>query len=110
MQATIDVTNRRRTVQQEYNVKHGITPTTVVREIGAMPMMEEDVYEMSPKLANKLAKELPAGEVLSLDEIRKRIKEADRRMKRCAKELSFEEAGKARDEMRFYQELELSFS
>ena len=108
MRETIDVTERRRKVQEEYNALNGITPKTVHREIALLPMMEEDVYELAPQEAKSAPASL--GEDLSLNEIRKRIKEAERRMKRYAKELSFEEASKARDEMRFYQELELSFS
>jgi len=106
MEATINITEKRRLVQQAYNEKHAITPKSTQRDIAVMPMMEEDIYDLTPQAV----KDLPVGEVVSLEQIRSRIKEAERRMKRCAKELSFEEASKARDEMRFYQELELSFS
>src|SRR5690625_5760126 len=33
MQKVIDETNRRREIQKEYNEKHGITPTTIQKEL-----------------------------------------------------------------------------
>ncbi len=106
MKKTIETTENRRKVQQKYNEQHGIIPKTVRREIALLPMMEEDVLELAPPKK----REQESGEVLSLAEIRKRLKEAESKMKRAAKDLQFEEAAQARDEMRFYEELELSFS
>lgn len=105
MQVTIDITNRRRKLQQEYNEKHGITPKSVVRKIELLPIMEEDVYEMDPKEPKYVVEE-----DLTLAEIKKRIKIFEKKMRQAATDLQFEEAAKIRDEMRFYQNLELTFS
>ena len=40
---TLEITNRRRTIQKEYNEAHGITPKTVRREIALLVEPEEEV-------------------------------------------------------------------
>ena len=50
IKSTVDITEKRRILQQEYNEKHGITPKTVKREIAALVEAEpeEAAYE-TPK-------------------------------------------------------------
>lgn len=47
MQRAMDETSRRRTVQEEYNLKHGVTPTTIVKSIRAAitPEVLGDEYD-----------------------------------------------------------------
>lgn len=97
---TLEVTEERRKVQQAYNEKHGITPKTVKREIVAL-VPEEVVEEMA---AEKTLKH----PYLTQEEIDKKVKELESLMKQAAKEYRFEDAAQFRDEMRKYQQIELS--
>ena len=92
MEKAIDETNRRRSIQEEYNKAHGITPTTIrkaVREVIAISKatsapsaeIDKDIESMSPK------------------EIEKLIKEINKKMHRAAAELNFEEAAVLRDKI-----------
>lgn len=98
---TIEITNKRRKIQADYNEKHGITPKSVIREISA-PLeakVEETVEEVvAPKMIH---------EHLSLEEVDKKVKFYESEMKKAAKELRFEEAVFFRDQLRKYQQLEL---
>lgn len=90
MQRAMDTTKKRRDIQQAYNSKHGITPTTVKRSL------DEDLKTQdNGELYNKSKKmdKMPAAE-------RKKILlELNKRMKEPAKQLEFEEAARIRDEI-----------
>lgn len=92
MRKAIDETNRRRSIQHEYNERHGITPTTIQKAV-------RDLISIS-KAANtagvKLSKDL---ESMDEKELMKLIHELNKRMHRAAAELNFEEAAKIRDEI-----------
>lgn len=104
MQKAIDVTKQRRAYQEAYNLKHGITPKTVRRE--SSTLVEEE--EKAAKSSNHILKQAEASHhLLTLSEIRKEIKECEKKMKLAAKEMQFEEAAAWRDKMKEYQELEL---
>lgn len=90
MQAAIDETNRRRTIQENYNTEHGITPTSVAKEIGEglraiIPMKEDD---KKPKLD---LKKIPKDEYGTL------IKELTGQMELASANLEFEKAAELRD-------------
>lgn len=90
MQAAIDETNRRRDIQEAYNKEHGITPTSVAKEIGEglraiIPMKEED---KKPKLD---LKKIPKDEYATL------IKELTSQMELASANLEFEKAAELRD-------------
>lgn len=106
---TIAITTKRRQIQTEYNLKHGITPRTVKREIA--PLIEE--FEEAPEITKKekrKQKKLPItkNEYLTTKELDLKIKELEGEMKLAAKELRFEDAAALRDLLRKYQELEIS--
>ena len=101
---TLEVTKKRREIQKQYNQEHGITPRTVRREIALLPMMEQTI-ESAKKEA---AVHLPLHEVaqeFTVEEIRSLIKKLTLQMKKAAKELRFEDAASARDELRSYEEM-----
>ncbi len=90
MQYAIDLTNKRRQIQEAYNKKHGITPTTTIRKLDENLKMEE--YDDLAWKRNKMEK-MPASE-------RKKILiELNKVMTKAAKELNFEEAIRLRDEI-----------
>ena len=109
IQRTIDVTEARRTIQQAYNAEHGITPTTVRRDIAMLvELKEEDT--LYPH-AETESFHLKAGEdmhhYLTEDEVLKKIAFHDKEMKRAAKEMRYEDAARERDLMKKYQNIEL---
>ena len=90
MKAAIDETNRRRGIQEAYNTEHGITPTSVAKEIGEglraiIPAKEDD-----KKLKLNLAK-IPKDEYKSL------IKDLTSQMELASANLEFEKAAEIRD-------------
>lgn len=88
MQRTIDETNRRRSVQEAYNKKHGITPRGVSKEIekGIRPDLPEEA-----KRAKLDLKKIPKDEYSHL------IKDLTAQMELAAANLEFEKAAELRD-------------
>lgn len=85
----IEETNRRRTIQTAYNKKHGITPTSIKKEINSL--IEQ---ELSSSVGlDKVEKELAQSNIDGL------LKEKERQMKLAAQELQFELAAILRDEI-----------
>ncbi len=105
----VEITENRRTIQQEYNQEHGITPTTVKREIALLvePEVEEEIsYSKGARWTErKVAEE--KHEYLTPDEIRHKISDYDKQMKQAAKEMRYEDAIHFRDLMRKYQQMEV---
>lgn len=96
---TLEVTERRRAIQIAYNQEHGITPQTIIRDLGV---------EMGlPKEEEILLNDEENDEYLSQKDLEKKIKECERKMKKAAKEHNFEEAARLRDLMHKYQDMEL---
>jgi excinuclease ABC subunit B len=90
MQYAIDLTNKRREIQEAFNKEHGITPKTTIRKLDENLKMEE--YDDLAWKRNKMEK-MPAAE-------RKKILiELNKAMTKAAKELNFEEAIRLRDEI-----------
>lgn len=88
MRQTIDETNRRREIQEQYNIEHGITPTGINRAIdkGMRPDLPEEA-----KTAKLNLKKIPKDEYKSL------IKDLTAQMDLAAANLQFEQAAELRD-------------
>jgi excinuclease ABC subunit B len=96
---TLAITEERREIQRAHNLAHNIIPKTVKREI--VPLIpEEEVLEA--------AAEKTEHPYLTQDEIDKKVKELETLMKQAAKEYRFEDAAQYRDELRKFQQIELS--
>jgi excinuclease ABC subunit B len=92
MQKALDETERRRTIQEEYNEKHGVTPTTIQKEIrdvirATHAAEEAGVYEGEQTKVSKMSK----------PERQKLIASLEVEMKEAAKALDFERAAQLRD-------------
>ncbi|WP_270961606.1 excinuclease ABC subunit UvrB [Campylobacter upsaliensis] len=96
MQEAIDTTNERRKLQEEYNKKHKITPTSVKRNL-EQSLKNEDMGEIYRKSA-KLEK-MPASERAKI------VKELRKEMLEAAKNLEFEKAAVLRDEIKKLKDL-----
>ena len=121
MQRAIDETDRRRAVQEAYNIEHHITPKSVtkdVKELIELTKIEEDMVTdgkgLSPKKGKKkssaagmdhghepYAQDADATKVaeITAEELYNKIEELDRQMKAAAKQLEFEKAAKLRDQL-----------
>jgi excinuclease ABC subunit B len=105
MQMTIDETNRRRSIQMEYNEEHGITPKTR-RNTREEILNKQSILDIRGVNKNayvepeepSLAAD-PVLEYMSRDKIEKMIENTDRKMKKAAKELDFIAAAQFRDEL-----------
>mgnify|MGYP004501381501 FL=1 len=85
MEKAIKETERRRTIQEEYNKKHNITPTTIVKPIPELiKNNDKNINEKISNFKNKKDKE-------------KTIKQIEEEMKKAASELDFERATELRD-------------
>ncbi|MEK7333912.1 MAG: excinuclease ABC subunit UvrB, partial [Candidatus Binatota bacterium] len=94
MKRAIDETSRRRRMQAAFNKKHGITPQTVVKSLGArlVEVYEAD-YVTVPLVAEKAGKYKP-------DDIPRLVQQLKKEMKRAAENLEFEKAAELRDRIR----------
>jgi len=104
---TLAITDRRRTIQMEYNKKHGITPKTIKRDLGVeMGAPKEVLYhEITEPVLTVHEKK---NEYLTQKDLEKKIKEYERLMKQAAKEYRYEDAAKYRDLMRKYTAMEVN--
>lgn len=102
MQATIDETNRRRTIQMRYNEEHGITPTAIRKEINtsALAGLYKDPEEEKRRLSAAIREGWKHAEWQRMDAkaLQKAIDQKRRQMLAAAKETDFEKAAFLRDE------------
>ena len=99
MQRSIDETDRRRAVQVAYNEKHGITPTSIVKDI--KDIMEGAYAATGQNRRDRQAAEADtAYDVIGAEPIKniaKEIKRLEDKMYQHARNLEFEEAAQTRD-------------
>lgn len=107
MQIAIDEVNRRRKIQLEYNMEHGITPVSIQKGIREKLIKRAEVKEGKKELSVKLT---PKGKEIEIEKIKaddltphdleQTIKRLRRAMLESAKALEFEKAARIRDKIR----------
>lgn len=90
MKTAIEETERRRKIQEAYNLKHHITPQTIEKQIGELieatkVAEEEGIYQVN------------ANQLKSKKERERLIGKLEKEMKQVAKDLQFERAAELRD-------------
>lgn len=93
MKKAIDETERRRGIQEEYNKKHGITPTTVKKAVRKVIEATKAAEEQAEYYAGKSPLELTKKELTEY------IKKLEKEMKQAASDLQFERAAQLRDQI-----------
>lgn len=92
MRKSIDETNRRRIIQNEYNEEHGIIPRTVFKEI--RDVIEATVAE------EEVEYNISGDETMDIKDIEEMISNYEKEMKQAAMDLQFERAAELRDKIK----------
>jgi excinuclease ABC subunit B len=104
MQIAMDETERRRILQQEHNLKHGITPQTIKKGIGGgvIDTLKEGgikLEQIEDEHNNK------RSTYSSVEEVELTVAKLREKMMRASRRLDFEQAAKLRDEIKDLSEL-----
>ncbi len=102
MKQAIDETNRRREIQQDYNQKYDIIPTTIKKNIASI---FETVYETDHEQVDNVSETL--AEYESADSLNDIIKAMEDEMNQAARELAFEKAAELRDQIKALKKIML---
>ena len=109
MRYTIEETERRRQLQQEHNVAHGIEPRTVISAV--KDTIHQHLQASGYMIQDRQQELLAAAEDLpvysSVKELEREIKKLEEEMLAAAKELAFEEAARLRDRIKTLRKLEI---
>lgn len=92
MKNAIEITERRRKIQQAYNEEHGITPQTIRKAV-------RDLISVTKAVAKQEVQFEKDPESMDKKELEKVIADVEKKMKRAATELDFETAAMLRDQM-----------
>jgi excinuclease ABC subunit B len=103
MQRMMEETNRRRSIQQEYNERHGIVPQTIIKSV--------EEIAMSTRVADARTREARESALARVAETRAKyspeadrdpavlLRELEQEMKEAAAQLDFERAAILRDQL-----------
>ncbi|MFC2124963.1 excinuclease ABC subunit UvrB [Bacteroidota bacterium] len=105
MRSAIDETNRRRRIQMDYNMKHGIIARSIQKS-------REEIFDQTKVADSKKGRKKyyiedenpsvaadPVVGYMNNDQLRKLIRETQQRMEKAAKDLEFIQAARLRDEL-----------
>jgi excinuclease ABC subunit B len=108
MKFALNETDRRRAIQDAYNLEHGITPESIRKNIGELL---SSVYEMDYAAVPELpgTGDKPEDRFRTVDELDKEIKALEKEMRVLAKALDFEKAAQVRDRIKRLRQSEFGF-
>ena len=107
MQRAIDETSRRRERQIEFNAKHGIKPTTIVKQVADIM---EAAYPVPGRGKRRIGEAEASYETMSAEELLRKAQKLEKKMLKHARDLEFEEAARLRDEIQKMRELGFGLS
>ena len=93
MRAAIDETGRRRERQVRYNEEHGISPTTIQKEV-------RDILQVAMSPSEPAADPMEKARAMSPEELQRLLLNMEEEMRLLAEELRFEEAARLRDRIK----------
>ena len=97
MERAMAETRRRREKQTAYNLEHGIEPRSIIKDVAnPLVMMSNLDYHDPHRPELRVSEPVPDDEA----SLAKLVGELEKRMKKAAKELDFEEAARLRDRVR----------
>ena len=91
MRQAIDETDRRRAMQEEYNLRHGITPQGIRKTV-------HDITERVKEIAETKTPYAVPG-ALPKDDLQRLVKDLESQMKTASRNLEFEKAALIRDQI-----------
>ncbi|MBK9508071.1 MAG: excinuclease ABC subunit UvrB [Cytophagaceae bacterium] len=110
MSKAIDETNRRRMIQMEYNEKHGITPTTILKSKEAI-MEQTSIADFKPSTKGYYVEpdrvSIAADPIIGYmtkPQLQALLEETKKKMEKAASEFDFLQAARFRDEMKEIKE------
>jgi excinuclease ABC subunit B len=99
MRDAIDETNRRRTIQQAYNVEHNIEPTTIMKNVNDFILQTRGDQASTPNKKSRRGKKRTDIVEMPLDELKRLVMALEEEMREAARDLRFEYAARLRDEV-----------
>ena len=95
MKQAISETDRRRAIQEAWNVSHGITPTTIKKAVDDILTREAEIKKDAATIESGVL--VSSYNLLIPEERKKLVKELEKQMAEYAELLQFEEAATIRD-------------
>src|SRR5476651_142575 len=95
MKAAIDECERRRKIQTEFNTKHGITPTTILKAINLGIEEFAEAESVVMEASGQSEEEFAMATYLS---------DLEQQMESAARNLEFEKAARIRDKIKEYKD------
>ncbi len=96
MRAAIDETERRRMKQQQFNLEHGITPKSVVKQVREII---DGVYRGPEGGSVKEQRSIEGVDISDEKALGREIRDTEKKMLECARDLDFEQAAVYRDRL-----------
>ena len=102
MDQAIAEANRRRTIQNEFNIKNNITPETIKKEISEIlsSVYEQDYYTVKKEETEEM-------KFKSQHEVKRYIEKLKKQMRKAAHDLDFELAAEIRDKILEVEKMEM---